>query len=312
MFKRQSESNVEKNVTNFRILVTISPLNTRHSLSLKSIFIALLSFLFVSSIKAQSFIQSWSRDPQVAIEWYHPSFEGSNYVIMAGVGFLSLNVPLSKELQLKADIPFGYYNTKPYHRDSQFSLCDPYIGIEHYFSTLPLAIDFGIRPGISDNSFSFMNENSNYYRFNADFPETWVLRANLHYLMHQPSGFSFQFLFGSFVTLPAKGYGKDEWFLNYGAHVRYQYRELMVGAGIKGIAVLTDAFETSTTIISNKKTIKKYRLSHQLYFELGGNVQNVTPTLYIAFPFDDYLSGYYDHLNYVVGIRLNVHLPVSN
>ncbi|HKJ30876.1 MAG TPA: hypothetical protein VKA34_03570 [Balneolales bacterium] len=264
-------------------------------------------FIIVAASNAQSLMQSWSKDPQIGVEWYKPSFAGSEYTTMTGIGFFSMDIPVNTGLRIKADIPFGYYSTRLYQNDSKFSIFNPYIGIEHNIHNSPLAVDFGVRLGLSDNSLFFINENSNYYRFYAAIPKTWILRANLHYLKHLPMGFSYQFLFGSYVTLPPnKGYGKSEWYLNYGVHTRYQYQQLLVGAGIKGISILTNAF----VIASNGTTTKKYRFSHQFYFEIGSTLQNWTPTIYMAFPFDDYISGT-SQLNYILGFRLNIHLPVN-
>lgn len=256
---------------------------------------------------AQSFLQSWSHDSQVSLEWYHPYFSGSGYTMMTGVGFISVDLPIGGNIQLKADLPFTYEDYNQSWEKSQFGLGSPYIGVQSRILKSSFFADFGVRLGISDKSNFFIGENSDYYRFSATSYETWVFRANLHYIKHLPSGLSYQFLLGSFVTVPNRTFGASNLFLNYGVHLRYQHGNFLIGTGIKGIAILTGSFMTSEY---NGK-ITKYRLSHQYYLEFGLPQGNWTPSLYMGVPFDDYISGP-GNLKFIFGLRANIYLSALN
>jgi len=266
--------------------------------------LVILILISIPGVKAQSLIQSWSRDPQIALEWYHPSFSHSNLSGLTSTSFISLVLPVSTNLRFKADLPFSYYKlTDPPEEQGQFVPCNPYIGLERFFSDSRFSLDFGVRLPLSDRGSALINENADYYRFSASDYKTWVIRANLHYIKHLPSGFSYQFLLGSFASLRTNSQWKDEWYLNYGGHVRYQYNNFLIGAGIKGIACLTDDFVSGEI---NGRPIHR-RTSHQFYLEMGSPQENWTPSLYLAFPFDTNVSS--SNLNFILGLRVNIHLP---
>ncbi len=266
--------------------------------------IIILGFLLPQKLLAQSFMQSWSNDSQIGFEWYHPSFSGSSLSALTSTSFISLDVPVGRNLRLKADLPLSYYNWTNDSDPGRLEAGNPYIGIEHRMADPRFAIDLGIRLPLSERAFSFVDENSVYYRFAASDYQAWVLRANLHYLRHLPSGFSFQFLFGSFAEISKASSRETLWFLNYGAHVRYKHRQFLVGAGIKGIASLTEPFSYGE--INGQHF--RHSTSHQFYIEIGSPQPNWTPSLYLGFPFDDNVSGS-ESLNFVLGLRANIHLP---
>ncbi|HKI45191.1 MAG TPA: hypothetical protein VKA08_07680 [Balneolales bacterium] len=266
--------------------------------------IVILGLFQPNNLAAQSFMQSWSNDSQIGFEWYHPSFSGSSLSALTSVSFISLDVPVGRNLRLKADLPLSYYNWTDDQDPGQLAAGDPYIGIEHRMKDPRFSIDLGIRLPLSERAFSFVDENSVYYRFAASDNQAWVLRANLHYLRHLPSGFSFQFLFGSFAEISNASSRKTLWYLNYGAHMRYRHHQFLVGAGIKGIASLTEPFSSS---VWNGQHYQR-NTSHQFYFEIGSPHPNWTPSLYLAFPFDDNVAGS-EQLNFVLGLRANIHLP---
>lgn len=249
---------------------------------------------------AQSLMQSWSNDSQIGFEWYHPSFSGSHLSALTSVSFISLNVPVGRNLRLKADLPLSYYNWTDDQDPARLAAGDPYIGIEHRMTDPHFAIDFGIRLPLSEQALPFVDENSAYYRFSASDYRAMVLRANLHYLRHLPSGLSFQFLFGSFADIRNTSSPRTRWFLNYGAHMRYSHHQFLMGAGIKGIASLTEPFSSGG---GNERNT-----SYQFYFEIGSPQPYWTPSLYLGFPFDNNVSGS-DQLNFVLGLRANIHLP---
>ncbi len=268
-------------------------------------FLVLLIFILNGQSMGKSLIQAWSRDPQIAIEWYHPSFSHSELSALTSTSFISISLPVSNALRFKADIPFSYHKwTNSSYKEGQFAPCNPYIGLERFFPDSRFSLDFGVRLPLNEQGNYFINENADYYRFSASDYKTWVIRANLHYIKHLPSGFSYQFIFGSFASLRTDSEWKDEWFLNYGGHVRYQYSNFLIGAGIKGIACLTDDFVSGEL---NGHPVH-HRTSHQFYFEVGSPQKNWTPSLYMAFPFDTNISRNSD-LNFILGLRVNIHLP---
>ena len=276
------------------------PQNARILLGIFSILPLLGILTLTGNATAQSFMQSWSKDSQIRFEWYHPSFSGSSLSALTSVSFISLNVPVGRDLRLKADLPLSYYNWTDDQDPGQLAAGDPYIGIEHRMKDPRFSIDLGIRLPLSERAFTFVDENSVYYRFAASDYQAWVLRANLHYLKHLPSGLSFQFLFGSFAEISNASSRKTLWYLNYGAHMRYRHRQFLVGAGIKGIASLTEPFSSSAGNARNT--------SNQFYFEIGSPQPNWTPSLYLPFPFDDNVAGS-GQLNFVLGLRANIDLP---
>ncbi len=255
-------------------------------------FLVLEFFLTSGKAAGQSLIQSWSDDTQLAFEWYHPSFSRIDYSALTNISFFSLSTPAGRNLWFKADIPFSYYNNKNDRNKAKFEFGNPYVGIANWLPGSPLILNLGIRFPLCLSGSSIIDKNSVYYRAYASTKATWVLQGNLRLKKHFPSGFSYQFIFGSFVILTKQRRIKSEAFINYGGHVRYQQGNFLIGGGIKGLASLN--------------SILYEGLSNQFYLEVGSPQDKWTPSMYLAFPLDNKLSGWYQ-LNFVFGLRVNLH-----
>ncbi len=269
-------------------------------LLMASMIILTEAVCFPIRTEAQSLVQSWSNEPQVAFEWYHPTFQNSDFVALTSVSYLSLSVPVGPKVQINADLPLIYYDLKVYRNNSTFRAGNPYLGVEYNPSNSPLLFDAGLRL-LLDNQYDFLNyylvENTDYYRFASAGNGFWYFNIGMRYLKHLPSGLSFQFRYGTFVMIRANKDVEDQLFMNYGGHLRYRQNHFLVGAGIKGVADLTEDFWNG------------HNLSHQFYFEIGSPQKNWTPSLSLTFPFDDAVSG--EGLNFILGLRVNVRLPAE-
>ena len=269
---------------------------------LSAAFVILISgALCPRSLLAQSLLQSWSTQPQLSYEFYHPEFSKLNYKGFTSISFLSIRYPFGENLLLDADLPFVYFKNPAYVYTSSdrghFSPGNPYIGVTVYNPASPVTVNVGIRiPLVSydDINYPIIANSTAFYRYHSASQHVFTLNLRGHYFGKINSAINYQFYLGGLAVLNTQGGGDGQLLVPYGVSLRYQKKQAILGCGISGIMSITE----------QHANLGQRSMNH-LYVEGGLNFKSWSPDVYLALPLDKDSSNL---INLIIGLRITLKL----
>lgn len=283
----------------------------------RTFFTLLISALILSgisfiprTIKAQSLLQSWSFEPQISLEFYHPNFKSPNFEGLTNVSFLNIRYPLNNKFLINVDVPFvyskytiNYFNydqrADPIYRQTErnFSPGNPYVGLTIYDPTTPLSVDVGLRIPLASHIngvLSVVANETSLYRYDSSIQNVFTLTLRGNYRGTFNQFFAYQLYFGGIAALNFQNSNNGELILPYGFALQYVKKLALLGGGISGIFDAT---------MDNANFAQRNRL--YLYADGGLNLNEWSPSLYFGVPIDGEARK---TLHWIMGFRVTLNL----
>ena len=199
-----------------------------------------------------------------------------------------------------AELPISHYGADDgFGDEGGTSLGKPYVGVEIAEPGASTFFEVGLRVPLASEEGEGLETGflADHNRVEAFVPDWVSILLVPNYVYDSPSGFSVRLRLGpSLLVVTEKEEFSDrvELFGLYGAQLRYQARQVRVGAGFTGRLIVTE-----------EEAHFEERSVHHVGGALIGDLGTVRPGLHLKVPVDEELG---DGLDYVVGVSLSVPL----
>ncbi len=220
----------------------------------------------------------------------------NNMIILTSALFASVYIPASENVSIVGELPLAHFGSDV-GNVSETSLGNSYLGLEIRFKDSPVYAEIGLRaplaPGEDDENASaaitgFLNDFS-------DRLEAFILpvTAILNYRYNSPKGFVLRLRGGPSILVATGERDKSEVGLNYGVQAWYAGKQVRVGGGLTGRAILTEEGNFGE------------RSVHQFGVNADLLLSQVRPGVYFRLPLD---KDWSDFVNFVFGLKFDVRL----
>lgn len=275
-----------------------------------TIVFAIANVLFPFWLSAQSLWLDRSHDKAFSLEVLMPNFknDGAGTITISNSGlvvFSSLRLPLPEQVHFVGELAFarGSSTTSEanfYSSQSEIAFGNPYLGIEIRARNAPIFAELGVRVPLAseDNALSMAaGAITDFDRLEAFAPKYFTLNGMMNFRRVGSSGFMIRLRAGSSLAINTDKQDFErhaDCFINYGAQLGYESRQLNIGTSFTGRANIS--LDEGNF---NERTI------HQLGFATSMRLGQFWPGLQVRLPLDDELKTYIDA---VFGVQLGIEL----
>jgi hypothetical protein len=252
----------------------------------------------------------------IGIEFLKPSLRG-NGSTRGRTLFFSLNTSSLEKTGFVFDLPLTHYESRNYdwfgfesYGEKNDAIGNPYLGIQTPMVRGESFYELGVRLPFASQRESkgmplIVGLFTDFDRMEAFFPKCWTVQCAVNYNPKNATGLSGRLrlapnlLFYSGKEEPLDGDQNSEFFVHYSAQVWYNTNGFGVGAGITGIAAVTEKDFVADNGI----------FSHQLSLAIDYGAGRIRPGLIIRMPLDGRLDGI---INSVIGFSFQVGLKPNH